>query len=126
MTKEHIGIRVKKLMDEKGLKQQQLGDLIGGVSHQSIHNLCSGKIRKAPRYVDKLAKVLGVTVDYLMSGELAPYQKTEQIHELLATDRPTNFDFTESIWVVSVPVGEELIVPAHAKIHARIIKKFTH
>jgi transcriptional regulator with XRE-family HTH domain len=125
MAKEHIGIRVKKLMDDKGLKQQQLGDLIGGVSHQSIHNLTSGKIHKAPRYVDKLAKVLGVTVDYLMSGETAPYQTVEQTHDLLATDRPTEIDFNDSVWVISVPVGEELILPAHTKMHARVLKKYS-
>jgi len=125
MTNEHIGDRVKKLMQAKGLKQQELGDLIGGVSHQSIYNLTSGKVRKAPRYVDKLAKVLGVSVDFLMTGETARYQTTDQVHELLATDRPTDIDFSESVWVVTVPVGEELILPAHAKIQARIIKKFT-
>jgi len=125
MVDEHIGHRVKKLMVAKGLKQQQLGDLIGGVSHQSIHNLTSGKVRKAPRYVDKLAKVLGVTVDYLMSGDAAPYQTAEQVHDLLATDRPTQIDFNDSVWVVSVPVGEELILPAHSKLHARILKKYS-
>jgi transcriptional regulator with XRE-family HTH domain len=125
MSKEHIGHRVQKLMGEKGLKQQQLGDLIGGVSHQSIHNLVSGKVQKAPRYIDKLAKVLGVTVDYLMSGDMAAYQQTVQEHDLLATDRPTDIDFSESIWVVSVPIGEELILPAHSKIKARIIKRYT-
>jgi transcriptional regulator with XRE-family HTH domain len=124
MTKENIGDRVQKLMDAKGLKQQQLGDLIGGVSHQSIHNLTSGVIRKAPNYVGRLAKVLGVTVDYLMYGETAPYQTTEQVHDLLGTDRPTNIDFNESVWVVSVPIGEELVLPAHSKLHARIIKKY--
>jgi transcriptional regulator with XRE-family HTH domain len=125
MVDEHIGDRVKKLMVAKGLKQQQLGDLIGGVSHQSIHNLTSGKVRKAPRYVGKLAKVLGVTVDYLMSGDTAPYQTSEQIHDLLATDRPTQIDFNDTVWVVSVPVGEELILPAHSKLHARILKKYS-
>jgi len=125
MTKELIGDRVKKLMKAKGLKQQELGDLIGGVSHQSIHNLVCGNVRKAPRYVDKLAKVLGVTVDYLMLGEMAPYQQIDQEHDLLATDRPTDIDFTESVWVVTVPIGEELILPAHSKIQARIVKKYS-
>jgi transcriptional regulator with XRE-family HTH domain len=125
MNNELIGHRVKKLMDDKGLKQQELGDLIGGVSHQSIHNLISGKVRNAPRYVDRLAQVLGVTVDYLQRGDTAQYQPVQQEHELLATDRPTDIDLSESVWVVSVPIGEELILPAHSKIKARIIKRYT-
>jgi len=111
-------------MDNKGLKQQELGDLIGGVSHQSIHNLVSGKIRKSPSYIVKLAKVLDVSVDYLISGETTAYQTTEQVHELLATDRPTDIDFTQSVFVVTIPQGEELILPANAKIQAKVIKKF--
>ena len=122
--KETIGDRVKKLREDKGLKQRELAELVGNLSFQNIGNLEQNKIKRAPRYINELAEVLDVTVDYLIRGQAHQYQTTDQMHELLATDRPTEIDFSESVWAVSIPHGEELILPAKAKIHARIIKKF--
>tara|TARA_R110002073_G_scaffold256634_1_gene419194 strand:+ start:207 stop:596 length:390 start_codon:yes stop_codon:yes gene_type:complete len=121
---ETIGDRVKRERLAKGLTQQGLADLIGDLSFQNIGNLEQGKIKNAPVYINKLAEELGVTVDYLTRGQAHNYQVNDQIHELLATDRPTNIDLNQSVWVVSLPVGEELILPASATLHARVIKKF--
>lgn len=126
MTKdiETIGDRVKRERLAKGLTQQGLANLIGDLSFQNIGNLEQGKIKNAPVYINDLAKVLGVTVDYLTRGQAHNYQVNDQIHELLATDRPTNIDLNQAVWVVSLPVGDELILPASATLHARIINKF--
>ena len=75
-------------------------------------------------YVDRLAAVLGVTVDYLMRGNSQQYQNNEQIHELLATDRPTDIDFSRSVWIISTPAGEQPILSADEILHGKIIKKF--
>jgi|TARA_R110000787_G_scaffold60712_2_gene137693 transcriptional regulator with XRE-family HTH domain len=122
---ETIGDRVKALRLAKGLKQRELAALIGNLSFQNIGNLEQNKIKTAPRYINELAKVLGVTVDYLQRGQTHHYQVNDEIHDLLATDRPVDLDFNQSIWVVSVPEGVELTLPAKATVNGRIIKKFS-
>ncbi len=126
MTKdiETIGDRVKRERLAKGLTQQGLANLIGDLSFQNIGNLEQGKIKSSPSYINKLAKVLGVTVDYLMHGEEAAYQAEDQVHDLMATDRPTDIPPSEVMWLISVEAGEKLVLPANATLQARIIRKF--
>nr|BAR33949.1 Predicted transcriptional regulators (HipB) [uncultured Mediterranean phage uvMED] len=122
---EKIGDRVKKERERLGLTQDELAKKVSkDLSFQNIGNLEQGKIKRAPMYVDKLATVLGVTVDYLMQGHTQQYQINEQIHELLATDRPTDIDFSRTVWIVSTPAGEQPILSADEILHGKIIKKF--
>ena len=66
---EKIGDRVKKERERLGLTQDELAKKVSkDLSFQNIGNLEQGKIKRAPMYVDKLATVLGVTVDYLMQA----------------------------------------------------------
>jgi transcriptional regulator with XRE-family HTH domain len=62
-----IGKRVKELRAAMDITQGELGDLIGGIPHQSIQNVESGKVTR-PRYLDKMAEVLGTTVSFLIDG----------------------------------------------------------
>lgn len=124
MSKKTIGDRVKELRLAAGLTQQQLADKIGDLSFQNIGNLEQNKIKHAPNYINKLASVLDVTVDYLTRGEVHKYQVNDEVHELLATDRPTDIDFSRSVYVISVPPTEKPILPSNAILHGRIIKKF--
>ena len=122
---DKIGDRTRKLREAKGLKQRELAALISpDLSFQNIGNLEQGKIKSSPSYINKLAKVLGVTVDYLMHGEEAAYQAEDQVHDLMATDRPTDIAPSETMWLISVEAGQELVLPANVTLHARIIRKF--
>jgi|TARA_R110000764_G_scaffold203852_1_gene289062 transcriptional regulator with XRE-family HTH domain len=122
---DKIGDRTRKLREAKGLKQRELAALISpDLSFQNIGNLEQGKIKSSPSYINKLAKVLGVTVDYLMHGEEAAYQAEDQVHDLMATDRPTDISPSETMWLISVEAGEKLVLPANVTLQARIIRKF--
>jgi|TARA_R110000824_G_scaffold159990_1_gene334631 transcriptional regulator with XRE-family HTH domain len=122
---DKIGDRTRKLREAKGLKQRELAALISpDLSFQNIGNLEQGKIKSSPSYINKLAKVLGVTVDYLMHGEEAAYQAEDQVHDLMATDRPTDILPSETMWLISVEAGEKLVLPANVTLQARIIRKF--
>lgn len=122
---DKIGDRTRKLREAKGLKQRELAALISpDLSFQNIGNLERGKIKSAPAYINKLAKVLGVTVDYLMIGREAQYSTEDQVHDLMGTDRPINVDPSESLWLISLEHGTELILPSNATLQARIIKEF--
>ena len=60
-----IGKRVKQLRIAMDITQAELGGLIGNISHQSIQNIESGKVTR-PRYLNKLAEVLGSTTGFLL------------------------------------------------------------
>jgi len=62
-----IAKRVRQLRKKMEISQTELGDLIGGVPYQSIQNLENGKVTR-PRYLSKLADVLGCSTDYLITG----------------------------------------------------------
>jgi len=62
-----ISERVKKLRKKMEISQSELADQIGDVPYQSIQNLETGKVTR-PRYLAKLANVLGCTVDFLLTG----------------------------------------------------------
>ncbi len=60
-----IGERVKQLRLSMDITQSELGALIGNIPHQSIQNVESGKVTR-PRYINKLAEVLGSTTAFLL------------------------------------------------------------
>lgn len=62
-----LAARVKKLRETLGWTQQQLADA-ANVSQSMIGNIESGA-RAQPRKLPQLAKALGVTAEYLSSGE---------------------------------------------------------
>ncbi|WP_081785912.1 helix-turn-helix domain-containing protein [Halomonas sp. BC04] len=64
-----IGYRLRKLMDEHGISENELAKR-SGVPQPSIHRIVNDKI-KSPKYenVTKLARALGVSPEYLMHGE---------------------------------------------------------
>lgn len=128
MTNEKmkIGDRVRKLREEMGLTQGELAERVRkGMSFQNIGNLEQGKIKKSPDYINELAETLNVTTDYLMRGEDAIYQVEDQVHDLLGTDRPIDFDFRDQLFAVSIPTGDKLILQSGARLQARLIKKYS-
>tara|TARA_R100000541_G_scaffold45902_1_gene52939 strand:- start:236 stop:625 length:390 start_codon:yes stop_codon:yes gene_type:complete len=126
IEKERIGDRVLQKRKEMGLTQGELAERVRkGMSFQNIGNLEQHKIKKAPDYIHELAEILDVTTDWLMRGEDSNYQVEDQVHDLLATDRPIDFDFRDPLFAVSVPAGDKLILQSGARLHARLIKKYS-
>lgn len=64
---ESIGKRISQLRSQKGLSQQEVGDLIGR-SGGHISNIENGKAELTPSELDKLATELEVNVLYLFAG----------------------------------------------------------
>lgn len=66
---ENFRKRLKELRLQKGYTQQELGDLIK-VSKPSISGYESGKRTPTIHNIYQLAKVLGVSVDYLVGQDV--------------------------------------------------------
>ena len=65
MINEIFALRIKELRAEKGFSQQKLGDLVG-VSKVSIFNYENGLQQPSLEILDKLAKALNCSVDFLL------------------------------------------------------------
>lgn len=65
----NVGDRIKRLRDRKGLTQQELADKTGYKSKVAISKIESGQ-RDIPRHkLERVAEVLGTTVEYLETGK---------------------------------------------------------
>ena len=65
-----IGKRIKDLRVEKGMSQQDLGDLVG-VTKVSICGYENGTRTPSLETFDLLADIFGVTTDYLLGREVS-------------------------------------------------------
>lgn len=60
-------MKLKDLIREKGLTQQQFGEMLG-VGQTAVSNWCNGTNQASTKNVRKMASVLGVTVDEIMDA----------------------------------------------------------
>ncbi len=64
---ETIAQRVKYMRDAMDFTLEELASKVG-VDYQNIQNVENGKVKR-PRFLNKLAKALSVTEEYLMNGK---------------------------------------------------------
>lgn len=65
-----IGGRVQSLMEEKGISQEDLAEMVN-VTQMAISNLINGKVSK-PRNILDIANALGVDPNWLQNGGERP------------------------------------------------------
>lgn len=73
MGTEEIGKRIKKLVKEKGLNQEDFAKLLSdkgiNVSQNQISRLCSGKQKNLdPDLMIKISEILGKSLDWIIAG----------------------------------------------------------
>lgn len=74
-----LGIRIKKVIEERGLTQAQLARLVG-VKQQTISYICAvNSPATTSRYANKIAQALGVNPTWLQSGEGDPHDPMVRI-----------------------------------------------
>lgn len=72
-----MALRIKELMDEKGIKSIQLSEMIG-ISKVSVSNLLNGKLQPSFATLEKIATALQVPMWQLFASpdEVAPKKDT--------------------------------------------------
>lgn len=77
-----------KLRTEKGMSQTAVGEKVG-VSRQMISVWEKGDSKPSPDRLEALSKILGTTVDYLVSGEpaVSPEADEPETHEKYITKK---------------------------------------
>lgn len=82
---ETLALRIKRLRDQKGLSQQQVGDAVG-VSRVAVTKWESGQTANIKLFnLTKLRALLDVSFDYLINGEKLSYAKGhEDIRRIVA------------------------------------------
>ena len=68
MDSEGIGERLRRLREKRGLKQQEVADLVGLKTKTSVSQMENGRVPRMPTLV-KLAAIYGSTVNFLISGQ---------------------------------------------------------
>lgn len=62
--------KVNKLLAEKGLSQRALAGLLGDVNKDSVNRWCRGSQMPDVKTALRLARVLGVSLDYLVDDQM--------------------------------------------------------
>ena len=75
-----LGQAIKKLRQERGMKQEELG-LAVGVSKQSVSNWENDNIQPSIEMLSKIADALSVTTDYLLGRDNRRYIDVTGISE---------------------------------------------
>ena len=73
--------RMKETMQEKGIRQTDLVEKTG-IDKGALSSYMNGRYMPNAEKVAKIAKALGVTVDYLLGKEEAQTEKPPKIHEV--------------------------------------------
>ena len=69
MTCKEIGGNILQLRRQKKMKQKDIAILLG-VSNRAVSKWESGKSYPNMEHIAELAKIFGVSVDYIMRGEI--------------------------------------------------------
>ncbi|MCE9674899.1 helix-turn-helix domain-containing protein [Paraclostridium bifermentans] len=81
----NIGANIKKFRKEKGLSQQELGNILG-VSGAYIQQIESNKKNSSVKTLNKIALSLGVTIQELIAGEKQQVEIIEKDITQFSTD----------------------------------------
>ena len=91
MNQEKIGKLIAKLRKEKGLTQQQLGDMVG-VGYRAVSKWETGLTLPDISIINELCEILGITSDELLKGELHKKESSPK------TKR------SPLIWLILIPI----------------------
>lgn len=72
MNKDTMGGRIRHLRTEQGLSQEELATRVGGTGRAQISRIETGARNADPDVIKRMAKVLGVTPSFLISGKDEP------------------------------------------------------
>ena len=94
-----VGEKIKSLRLEKGLSQVELAEAINE-SKQTIYKYETGIVTNIPLpKIEALAKVLGVSPDFLAPWSSAPKSNKEKLSELI--DHMSREELVEAIQLIS-------------------------
>lgn len=81
--------RIFDLLDRIGMEQKEFAAKIG-TTDKTVSTWRTGRTKSYHKYIQRIAEVLGTSVDYLLTGEKAPEMNTAQMQRLVnaATQLP--------------------------------------
>jgi transcriptional regulator with XRE-family HTH domain len=82
MEKQQISNRIINALNRTGISQRQLADATG-MTEVSISRYVKGKRIPSAEILGRIADVLGVTTDYLITGKTEPTKHVEMIVDYL-------------------------------------------
>lgn len=117
MDNKKIGKLIASLRKKQGLTQQDLGDKVG-VGFRAVSKWERGLTLPDISIINELSKILGISSDELLSGELKKENKTKNKKKI-----PNSIKITISIVTLIIIVVTSLLVYNNNKTYVYDIKK---
>lgn len=117
MDNKKIGNLIAKLRREKGLTQQELGDMVG-IGFRAVSKWERGVTMPDISLINELSKILGITSDELLSGELNKSVNSKEKNKL---SKPIKI--TISIITIIILFITSIIIYQNNKTYLYEIKK---
>lgn len=102
-SEETMGDRIRELRKRRNMTLQELGDVFK-ISRSSVSGWESGATRPDPDKLPALARTLGTTIEYLISGTLI---------DLASAVKTTTLDGFTTTVTYTVPLQKTVVAPAH-------------
>lgn len=101
-----IGVRIKSLLDKKGLTQKELANAVGCTEAAISHYIKGDRVPRAS-VLSKIAIALDTTSDYLMEG--IPTDATGELNyaKKLIARNVTQMSTSEKIAIINILMGED-------------------
>lgn len=116
MDQEKIGKLIAKQRKMKGLTQQQLGDMVG-VGYRAVSKWETGLTMPDISNINELCKILDITSDELLKGELNKKEATKTSHH---TNKKLLLIIIPVIIIASVVIG--IIIKNNTKVYEYDLK----
>lgn len=105
MIMEHLGDRIKKRADELNISQNKLAKLVG-IGQGAMSKIFNGATTN-PRKLNEIAKILGVSSDWIMTGEeTTPNTKPADIDVMAGIEKMNTYPL--SIPIYGTAAGSEV------------------
>ena len=91
----NIGERIKRRRNELGLSQRELASRMNYQNHSTVGKIENGKVDIPQSKIEQFARVLGVSIAYLMNWE-ETQQKNDAIADIVIRLR-TDEDFLSAV-----------------------------
>ena len=106
-----ICARVKALAAEKGLANIELAGL-ADVSYRTIHSVMHGQARPRNRIIGRIAKALGVSAEYLITGKGSKQSAPMMVREgMVCPERGDPEPIPDKLHRAVAVIAEQLNIP---------------
>lgn len=102
----NLGERIKRLLNEKGITQKELAEMVGCTDAAISHYIKGDRVPRS-KVLSKIALALGTTSDYLMEGIPNDAKQEVGYATKLIARNANHMSNAEKMRIIKLLIGEE-------------------